>query len=498
MDDSNWTVLVLLVLSVCSLLLLIWFERRRSSRLPPGPLGLPILGFLPWIDPKTPHLTLSRLARRYGPIYSLRMGRVFTVVLSDQRLIRQAFAKDAFSGRAPLYLTHGIMKGYGLICAQGELWKDQRKFVSTFLKNFGMVKFGSKRERLEKKLAVFVKECLDKLDKQVLKEEPLDAVPLLLHCLGNVMNSLVFGVVYDENDPTWKWLQHIQEEGIKQIGVAGPINFLPILRHIPRFKKVMNSLIDGKDKTHELYREIIENHLQKQKCADVDDDLVFAFLEERDRRGKDGEDFYSTLQFHHLLADMFGAGVDTTLTTLRWFILYMAAYPDVQKRVQDEMDSVLGTRAPSLEDAPLLPYTEAAIAETQRIRSTVPLGIPHGSLEDTVLAGFHIPKGTMVVPLQWAVHMDPEHWPEPECFRPERFLKDDGGFNKPEAFIPFQTGKRMCVGEELARMLLFLFGASIVHRFFVSPPDGVKVDLEGICGITLIPKTQKLVYKHRF
>ena len=93
--------------------ILFWFLRRRCTPYPPGPSGLPLLGFLPWIDAKAPHLTLTRIARLYGPIYSIKMGSIFTVVLSDQRLIRQAFAKDVFSGRAPLYLTHGIMKGYG-------------------------------------------------------------------------------------------------------------------------------------------------------------------------------------------------------------------------------------------------------------------------------------------------------------------------------------------------------------------------------------------------
>ncbi|KAJ9590642.1 hypothetical protein L9F63_016313 [Diploptera punctata] len=360
-----------------------------------------------------------------------------------------------------------------------------------------MVKFGPKRDKMEQKILSGVAECIKKLDKLSGAGESLDVLPVFLHCVGNVMNSIVFGVVYEEQNSTWKWLQHLQEEGTKHIGVAGPINFLPFLRYVPRFNKVMQSLIDGKEKTHVIYQEIIDKHIEKKGSDENSvEDLVDGFLEEKARRGDDNS-FYSNMQFNHLLADMFGAGVDTTTATIRWFILFMAEYSDVQRKVQEEIDGLIGNRAPTLEDLTMLPYTEAALAETQRIRSVVPVGIPHGSIEHTTLAGYHIPKGTMIVPLQWAVHMDPQHWSEPEVFKPERFLSQDGRFNKPEAFIPFQTGKRMCVGEELGRMLLFLFGATIIHRFTVSPPDGVELDLEGECGITLTPKAQKLIFTSR-
>jgi len=106
-------VLIHLVLAALLILLLYVYKGRRTLRLPPGPRGVPILGYLPWIDPERPHLSLTDLARRYGPICGLRMGSVYTILLSDPQLVRQAFAKDAFAGRAPLYLTHGIMQGYG-------------------------------------------------------------------------------------------------------------------------------------------------------------------------------------------------------------------------------------------------------------------------------------------------------------------------------------------------------------------------------------------------
>nr|CAD7464348.1 unnamed protein product [Timema tahoe] len=268
-----------------------------------------------------------------------------------------------------------------LICAEGDLWKDQRKFVSSCLKNFGMVRFGPKRDKMEQRIAVGVKECVEKLSRLT---SPCDPQPALLHCLGNVVNSLVFGRTWSEDDPTWLWLQHLQEEGTKLIGVAGPINFLPFLRVFPEYKKTMRFLMEGKEKTHVVYDNMIRERKKRGEGSGPGDDMIDAFLAEMSRRqasGRGDEGFYTVSQFHHLLADLFGAGVDTTLTTLRWFLLFMAQNPDVQTRVQEELDGVLQGRPLTLEDAAVLPYTEAALAETQRIRSVVPLGIPHGALE---------------------------------------------------------------------------------------------------------------------
>jgi len=131
----------------------------------------------------------------------------------------------------------------------------------------------------------------------------------------------------------------------------------------------------------------------------------------------------------------------------------------------------------------------------------------------------------MIVPLQWAIHTDPAHWHEPLSFKPDRFIAEDGSLAKPRAFLPFQTGKdrkvengarggrasshfarssfmphqgkRMCVGDELAKMMLFLFAARMLRSFVISLPADAPVDLEGECGITLVPKPHRLVFTPR-
>ncbi|GAB1865131.1 Cytochrome P450 306a1 [Camponotus japonicus] len=484
---------VYIILGVSFVFFVYYIFYRKTLRLPPGPSGIPVLGYLPWIDSERPHVSLTNLVRKYGPICGLRMGSVYTILLSDPQLVRQAFAKDVFAGRAPLYLTHGIMQGHGIICAEGDLWRDQRKFVAGCLKNFGIMKLpGFKRDRMETRILTAVNECISKLRDRA-TEDGIDPLETLHHCVGNMMNDLVFGKVYEEDDEVWKWLRHMQEEGVKHIGVAGPLNFLPFLRFLPRYGKLKTSLIDGKRKTHQIYQTFIDEHRARLEKTDN----FLAAFDDVMRNNADDPGYFTQTQCHHFLADLYGAGTDTTLTTLRWFLLFMATHPVEQNKIYDEMNELLGQKPPSLEDRLVLIRLEAAIAETQRLRSVTPLGIPHGTIEDTQIGDYDIPKGTMIVPLQWAIHTDPSYWHDPLSFKPERFIAEDGSLSKPKAFLPFQAGKRMCIGDEFAKMILFLFAARILRTFVISVPPGTHIDLEGECGITLFPRPHRLVFTLR-
>lgn len=270
------------------------------------------------------------------------------------------------------------------------------------------------------------------------------------------------------------------------------VNFLPWLRHLPGNKRSIRFLLDGKAKTHALYDRIIERCAQQlqQQPQSPRRSILAHFLHERQPYSQ----LYCDEQLRHLLADLFGAGVDTSLATLRWFLLYMAREQRCQQRLQSELRNL--SESPTLADLEPIAYLRACLSEAQRIRSVVPLGIPHGVDQDTMVSDYHLGKGTMVLVLQWAIHMNPEAWPEPEQFRPERFLNADGDYSAPAQFIPFQTGKRMCPGDELARMMLTLYAGRILRRFHVQLPAGEAqhVDFEGECGITLAPAPYKLQF----
>lgn len=169
---------------------------------------------------------------------------------------------------------------------------------------------------------------------------------------------------------------------------------------------------------------------------------------------------------HNLL---FG-GTETVGTTLRHAFLILMKYPKVQARVQEEIDRVVGrSRMPTLEDRASMPYTDAVIHEVQRFADVIPMNLPHRVIRDTPFRGFLIPKGTDVITLLNTVHYDSDQFKNPQEFNPEHFLDANQSFKKSPAFMPFSAGRRLCLGEPLARMELFIFLVSILQNFTLHP-----------------------------
>ncbi|XP_072030709.1 cytochrome P450 2U1-like [Amphiura filiformis] len=199
----------------------------------------------------------------------------------------------------------------------------------------------------------------------------------------------------------------------------------------------------------------------------------------------------------HTVMQLFVAGSETTVTTLRWCFLHMIAYPDIQSRVQDEIDSVVGRNSlPRVSDK--LPFTKATIMEVQRIASIVPMGVPHVAATDTTLRGYFIPKGTMIISNLWAIHHNQDTWDEPEKFKPERFLDSNGDLCHQNEYIPFSIGRRACLGENLAKMELFVHFTHLLHQFsFKKPKESPPITFESNLGATSAPLPFELIVTKR-
>uniref|UniRef100_A0A8C4QTZ1 Cytochrome P450 family 1 subfamily B member 1 n=1 Tax=Eptatretus burgeri TaxID=7764 RepID=A0A8C4QTZ1_EPTBU len=233
----------------------------------------------------------------------------------------------------------------------------------------------------------------------------------------------------------------------------------------------------------------VEEHRETYREGTVRD-MIDAFIKLIESGGGIGEG-ETKLQPHHVestLTDIFGASQDTLSTFLQWFVLLVMKYPKMQNRLQKELDLVVGRdRLPRSGDRINLPFTEAFMYEVLRYTCFVPITIPHATTTDTELNGFDIPKDTIIFINQWSVNRDPKIWKDPEKFWPERFLQDQSSKGVDRELIRrvliFSAGRRRCVGEELAKVQLFLFSSILLHQLNFSPKSGEQLSLEGVYSL---------------
>ncbi|PIO29878.1 hypothetical protein AB205_0073110, partial [Aquarana catesbeiana] len=233
---------------------------------------------------------------------------------------------------------------------------------------------------------------------------------------------------------------------------------------------------------------------KQKKTLDVNDqrNLIDAFLVKQQEGKTEFSQYFNNDNLIALVYDLFLAGMETTTTTLRWAILLMIKYPEIQKKVQNEIDSIIGTAQPQAEHRKKMPYTDAVIHEIQRFGDIAAEGVPRETIQDVTFRGYLIPKGTVVLPLLHTVLKDDVYFKKPFEFYPGHFLDAEGNFKKNDAFIPFSIGKRSCAGETLAKMELFLFFTSLLQNFTFQAPPGAEIDLEPAEAATHAPKVYQV------
>uniref|UniRef100_A0A3Q1FNY8 Cytochrome P450 2J6-like n=1 Tax=Acanthochromis polyacanthus TaxID=80966 RepID=A0A3Q1FNY8_9TELE len=206
------------------------------------------------------------------------------------------------------------------------------------------------------------------------------------------------------------------------------------------------------------------NEHKKSRVPGEPRHFVDCYLDELEKRSDDPS--FSEDQLIMYALDLHFAGTDTTSNTLLTGFLYLMNHPHIQERCQQEIDKVLeGKNRACFEDRHNMPYMQAVIHEVQRIANTVPLSVFHRTTKDTELMGYSLPKGTIIIQNMSSVLGEEGQWKYPHEFNPDNFLNDQGEFVKPEAFMPFSAGPRMCLGEGLARMELFLIMVTLLRKF---------------------------------
>ncbi|KAM6376697.1 cytochrome P450 2C5-like [Pluvialis apricaria] len=459
MDAGSAGVLVtLLLLSI--LWFLVWRMDRQRSQLPVGPAPWPILGNLWQKDVLPLYRTYEKLSGKYGPIFTVWLGLKPVVVLCGYEAVKDALLghSEEFGGRPEIPLLVQLSKDYGFVSNNEKKWRELRRFTLSTLRDFGMGK-NSMSQRVQQEAQHLVELLAN------LKGNAFEPMTMFRHAVANVICSVVFGSRYSYNDTDFLELLNVIGNYISFFlsPIAMVYNTFPnIMHHLPGpHRKVLAEC----EKLKDYIREKVELH-KLTLDPSCPRDYIDCFLMKAEKEKSSPENMYSNEDLVMSVFNLFGAGTVTTSNSLVFSLLILAKYPHIQAKVQEEIDAVVGTGcAPSTEDKMRMPYTNAVIHELQRFHKTRIENFPRMTTQDVVFRGHTIPKGTVVIPVFSSVHTDPTQWEKPKEINPGHFLNEKGEFRKREAFMAFSAGKRMCPGEALARIELFLFLTTLLQSF---------------------------------
>ncbi|XP_069672280.1 methyl farnesoate epoxidase-like [Periplaneta americana] len=474
---------VALILGFVILLLVYHWMTMKPKDFPPGPPYLPIVGSIFSMPKKLAHMTMAgEWRQKYGPVVGFFLGPRTAVAICGPREVLEVLRREEFQIRpdGDFFRERSFGKKLGIFFSDGPFWVEQRRFTLRHLRDFG---FGKKS--MEGFILDEVEDILLHMkDLKVMQVTGLFTVSAL-----NVLWGMIAGIRYERNDERLQDLLKKLTEVFRAGNPTGPLtNIFPILKWIAPGLLGHTKTMDTLKSLQEFFRQSIREH---HKSLDENNprDLTDVYLKEMKRQYDNPDSTFTEEGLITICLDMFAAGGEATTSTLGFCLLYMVVYPEVQKKVQKELDAVVGRdRRPTLEDRAKLPYMEAVLTELLRVCSVAPTTPPHSVNRDTYVNGHFIPKDSMVLVNLYSLFQDKEHWGDPEVFRPERFLDADGKFVKDEWMIPFGVGKRVCVGEVLLRSVAFLFFTSIVQEFWLSVPEGdPKPSTVPLSGFTIAP-----------
>lgn len=487
MLNSESTYFGFIVIITISIITWLWTRSRRPKDYPPGPTPIPIIGNLHQMADGDFLTALRKLRKHYGDIFTLSLGKFWVIVVNEADNIRDLLMHkgEYMLDRPPLYVFT-FNEHHGIASANGIRWKQHRTFALNKLKSFG---FGKKS--FESRITEELEMLLASIKEQ--DGTTLDLNNLINISVSNNIMSIVIGRRFEYDDPRFQYFVELQADNFRNLELAGPLTFLPFLAKLPGDPFGTTQLNKLIQKSKEFHKEEVEQH-KKDFDENNIHDFIDAFLKEMKIRENDENNTFTDEQLRSVVGDLFATGTETTSTTIRWCILYLLHHMDVQSKMHKEIEDVVGHgRLPCMSDKSNLPYCEAVIHETLRLGNIVPFAIPYYVTEEFFYKGFRFPKDAVLFLSLDSALSSEDLFPNSHEFQPERFIDTDGNLCGTEKVLAFSTGRRVCLGESLARMELFLYITSLVQRFEFLPPEGEEPPpIEGHLGITYTPLPYKV------
>ncbi|KAK9147942.1 hypothetical protein Scep_006699 [Stephania cephalantha] len=470
-------------------------RRKHPVPLPPGPLALPLIGNLPFLD-KDLHRCFAKLSKKYGPVMRLHLGTRLWIVLSSPSVAKE-FLKDhdiIYATRDMLAVTQtGSYGRQDMVWAPyGNHWRMMRKLcVRELLSNARLDALYGLRQRE-------VRSMVSRL--YLNRGVPINVAEDVMLIMFNIVTSMLWGGTLEEGERARITMEFRQAMNkiVDILATPNVSDFFPALakldlqgidrqvkKLISWFDQLFEYIIQQRRKMVPGEGEVSGNEKESSK------DFLQVLLKIIDEANPKIP--FNETHLKGLYLDMMGAGTETSSSTVEWAMAELMKHPEKLKKTQQELDQVVGTNNIVEEShLPKLHYLNAVLKEVLRLHPVAPLLVPRHASETCILGGYLVPEGAKVMVNAWAIQRDPEYWEEPLEFRPERFLAPSSEWDyngKDFRYIPFGSGRRICVGIPMAeRMIPYLLG-TLLHSFEWELPEGViEVDLSDCFGLELKKK----------
>ncbi|KAI3708646.1 hypothetical protein L2E82_37956 [Cichorium intybus] len=473
--------------------------KNRSKFSPPGPVGLPFIGNLHQINRSSLHTSLWQLSKTYGPIVSLNLGFIPTIIVSSASLAKEVLkTQDIIFCSRPSFVGTNKLSYNDLDVAfspYNEYWREMKK-------NFMIHLLGSKKAESFRYIREDeVSSAMKNIHELTLSSKPVNLSELMKSVTSAIIMRVAFGKRYQDGHERKQVLQFINEAQaiMADFFVSDIWSSLPFIGLVDRLLGKMDRLDKCFHYFDVFYQELIDEHLNSRKFKSHEEEKDFIDILLRLK-----EDKLVNLTYDHikgLLMNVLVAGTDTSAATVVWAMTALIKNPKVMKRAQEEVRNVVGKKGRVDEDdLPKLTYLKAVVKESMRLCPPVPLLLPRETTKDVILQGYKIKAKTVVFVNALAIGRDPESWESPEEFLPERFLGSDIDFKGNDLeLIPFGAGRRFCPGISLGVATVDLLLANLVYLFDWGLPNGMTkedIDFDAMPGITMHKRNDLCLLAH--
>ncbi|XP_076891354.1 cytochrome P450 76T24-like [Bidens hawaiensis] len=485
--------LLLLILStiVFFFFLLHGLDLYRKRRMPPGPTSFPIIGNLLDIGPK-PHESLAKLSEKHGPLMTIRLGSITSVVASTPDAAREILQcqDEVCSGRMIPDAVTALQNHDKAILwiSANEDWRAIRKALNTYLTH------QHKLDTLSDLRQNVVDEMLEFLNQSALKNELVNIGNLAFAVVVNQISNTCFSrnvTNYESEDiGGFKTAVKTLMEVDGKFNIA---DIFPILKpldpqNIRRQAKAAYAWLD-----HVVQGFINERLKHRELKLPRFGDMLDSLLD----YSEDNVQVFNLIHIKTLLVDLFIAGTKTSSNTTEWAITELFLNPDMFAIVRKEVSTIVGEDGKIQEEKILdLPYLHAVVKETMRLHLSVPLLAPHKTEKEVKLNEYVVPKNVQILVNVWAMARDPKYWKNPLSFMPERFMKTEVDYKGQHfQFLPFGSGQRMCPGIPLAHRVVSLMVVSFVYHFDWKLTHAREdMNMNDVFGLTLLRATPLVAY----